>query len=133
MDNAKRRGLIRSQAVKKKESSDVVSTATVASNPYVKRKLVPKGDCQAKKPNVSLEPVVGLMAEGKTITPVKHEAGKGFMKASSTIPKKPPVLLREDSKHALEQISFIISAEDYADLGNHSTEAMGEFGLFAVA
>ena len=55
------------------------------------------------------------------------------MKASSTIPKKSPVLLREDSKHALEQISFIISAEDYADLGNHSTEAMGEFGLFAVA
>ena len=73
------------------------------------------------------------MAEGKTITLVKHEAGKGFMKASSTIPKKPPVLLREDSKHALEQISSIIFAEDYEDLGNHSTEAMGEFGLFAVA
>ena len=73
------------------------------------------------------------MAEGKTITPVKHEAGKGFMKALSTIPKKPPVLLREDSKHALEQISSIISAEDYEDLGNHSTKAMGEFGLFAVA
>ena len=80
MDNAKRRGLIRSQAVKKKESGDMVSTATVASNPYVKRKSVPKGDRQAKKPNVSLEPIVGLMAEGKTITPVKHEAGKGFIK-----------------------------------------------------
>ena len=73
------------------------------------------------------------MAKGKTITPVKHRAGKGLMKAPSTIPEKPPVLLREDSKHALEQISSIISAEDYEDLGNHSTEAMGESGLFAVA
>ena len=106
---------------------------TVASNPSVKRKPMPKGDHQAKKPNVSLEPVVGLMAEGKTITPIKHGAGKGFMKALSTIPEKPPVLLHEDSKHALEQISSIISAEDYKDLGNHSTETMGESGLFAVA
>ena len=133
MDDTKRRALIKSQAVKKKESGDVVLTATVASNPSIKRKPTPKGDHQAKKPNVSLEPVVGLMAEGKTITLVKHGAGKGFMKALSTIPEKPPVLLREDSKHALEQISSIISAEDYEDLGNHSTEAMREFGLFAVA
>ena len=133
MDDAKRRALIRSQAVKKKKSGDVVPTATVASNPSVKRKPTPKGDHQAKKPNVSLEPVVGLMAEGKTITPVKHEAGKGFMKTLSTILEKLPVLLREDSKHALEQISSIISAEDYKDLGNHSTETMGESGLFAVA
>ena len=133
MDDAKRRALIRSQAVKKKKSGDVVPTATVASNPSVKRKPTPKGDHQAKKPNVSLEPVVGLMAEGKTITPVKHRAGKGFMKTLSTILEKPPVLLHEDSKHALEQISSIISAEDYKDLGNHSTETMGESGLFAVA
>ena len=133
MDVAKRRALIRSQAVKKKKSGDVVSTATVASNPSVKRKPTPKGDHQAKKPNFSLELVVGLMAEGKTITPVKHGAGKGFIKALSTIAEKPPVLLREDSKHALEQISSIISAEDYKDLGNHSTETMGESGLFAVA
>ena len=55
------------------------------------------------------------------------------MKAPSTILEKPPVLLREDFKNALEQISSIVSAEDYEDLGNHSTEAMGEFGLFAVA
>ena len=73
------------------------------------------------------------MAEGKTATPVKHEASKGFMKASSNILKKPPVLLCEDSKHAFKQISSIISTEDYEDLGNHSTEAMGESGLFAVA
>ena len=133
MDDAKRRALIKSQAAKKKESDDIAWTATVASNPFIKRKPSPKGDHQAKKPKVSLVPVVGLMAESKMVTPVKHEAGKGLMKAPSTIPEKPPVLLREDSKHALEQISSIISAEDYEDLGNHSTEAMGESGLFAVA
>ena len=133
MDDAKRRALIRSQAAKKKESNDVAPTAMVTSNPSAKRKPAPKGNRQAKKPKVSLEPVVGLMGEGKTVTPVKHGAGKGFMKALSTIQEKPPVLLRKDSKHALEQISSIISTKDYEDLGNHSTEAMGESGLFAVA
>ena len=74
------------------------------------------------------------MAEGaKMVTPVKHRAGKGPMKAPSTNQEKLPVLLCEDSKHALEQLSFIISSEDYEDLGNHSTEAMGETGLFAIA
>ena len=64
------------------------------------------------------------MAEGETVTPVK---------VLSTIPEKPLVLLREDSKHALVQISSLISAEDYEVLGNHSTEAMRESGLFSVA
>ena len=132
MDNAKRRALIRAQAAKKKKSGDVPLTI-VAINLSIKRKSAPKGDRQAKKPKVSLEPVVGLMAEGKTATPVKHGASKGFMKAPFNIPEKPPVLLREVSKHALEQISSIISAEDYEDLGNHSTKAMGESDLFAVA
>ena len=47
--------------------------------------------------------------------------------------KKPPVLLREDPKYALEKLSSIIGSEDYEDLGNHSTEAMGETGLFSIA
>ena len=112
MDDAKRRALIRSQAVKKKESSDMAPIATVSSNPSIKRKPPSKGDRPAKKPKVSLEPVVGLMAKGKTVTLVKHGAGKGLMKALSTTQEKPPILLREDSKHALEQISSIISAEE---------------------
>ena len=94
--------MIRSQAAKKKEFCDVAPTVTVASSPSVKGKPAPKGNRQEKKPKVSLEPVVRLMAKGKTVTPVKHRAGKGFMKAPSTILKKPPVLLLEDSKHALE-------------------------------
>ena len=133
MDNAKRRALIKVQAAMKKEFGDAAPSTAVAINLSIKRKSAPKGDRQAKKPKVSLEPVVGLMAEGKTVIPVKHGADKGFMKALSTILEKPPVLLREDSKNALEQISSIIYAEDYEDLGNHSTEAMGESSLFAVA
>uniref|UniRef100_A0A7N2R5B2 Uncharacterized protein n=1 Tax=Quercus lobata TaxID=97700 RepID=A0A7N2R5B2_QUELO len=74
------------------------------------------------------------MVEGaKTVAPMKHGAGKGLMKAPSTNQEKPPFLLHEDSKYALEQLSFIITTEDYEDLGNHSTEAMGETGLFAIA
>ena len=133
MDDTKTRALIRPKAAKKKESSDVAPTVTVASNSSIKRKPPPKGDHPAKKPKVSLELVVGLMAKGKTVTPTKHGAGKGLMKAPSTTQEKLPVLLREDSKHALEQISSIISAEGYEDLGNHPTEAMGESDLFIVA
>ena len=74
------------------------------------------------------------MAEGvKTVTLVKHGSDKGLMKAPSTSHEKPPPLLRDDSKYALEKLSSIISSEDYEDLGNHSTEAMGETGLFAIA
>ena len=77
---------------------------------------------------------MGLMAKGaKTVTLVKHGSDKGFMKAPSTSQEKPPPLLRDDSKFALEKLSSIISTEDYEDLGNHSTEAMGETGLFAIA
>ena len=133
MDNAKRRAMIKSQAVKKKETNDVDPRGTSSSNSSIKRKQPSKGDRPPKKPKVLLEPVVGLMAEGaKTINPVKHRAGKGFMKALSTGQETPPVLLHEDSKYTLEQLSSIIMSEDYEDLGNHSTEAMGESGLFAV-
>ena len=134
MDDAKRRALIRSQAAKKKEAGDVAPKGTGSSNPSTKMKQLPKGDCPAKKPKVPLEPVVRLMAEGtKAVTSVKHKAGKGPMKAPSTSQEKPPVLLCENSKYALEQLSSIITMEDYEDLGNHSTKAMGETGLFAIA
>ena len=81
-----------------------------------------------------MEPVVGLMAKGaKMVILVKHEAVEGFMKGSSISKEKPYVVLREDPKYALEQLSSIITMEDYEDLGNHSTKAMGETGLFAIA
>ena len=107
---------------------------TSSSNPSTKRKQLSKGDRPPKKPRVLLEPVVRLMAESaKTATPVKHGTSKGPMKVPSTSQEKPPVLFREDSKYALEQLSSIITSEDYEDIGNHSTEVMGETGLFAIA
>ena len=131
MEDAKRRALIKSQAVKKKESGEVVPKGS-ASAP--KRKPTSKSDRPFKQPKISLEPVVGLMAEGaKAITPAKPGTGKGFMTGPDSKQERPPPLLRDDSKYALEKLSSIITAEDYEDLGNHSTEAMGETGLFAVA
>ena len=107
---------------------------TGSSKPSAKKRLLPKGDCAPKKQKVSSEPFLGLMAEGtKTVTPAKHGGGKGFMIPPPGSQKKPPVLLREDPKYVLEKLSSIIGNEDYKDLGNHSTEAMGEMGLFSIA
>ena len=107
---------------------------TGSSKPSVKKRPLPKGDRAPKKQKVSLEPVLGLMAEGtKTVTPANLGGGKGLMIPPPGSQKKPPVLLREDPKYALEKLSSIIGNEDYEDLGNHSTEAMGETGLFSIA
>ena len=104
------------------------------TTPSIKRKSSSKSDRPHKQQKFSIELIVGLMAEGvKTITPIKHGSSKGLMKAPSTNQEKPPPLLRDDSKFALEKLSSIISSEDYEDLANHLTEAMGEMGLFAVA
>ena len=103
---------------------------TGSSKPSTKRRLPSKGDRAPKKPKVSLEPVVGLMVEGvKMVTPAKH---KGLMIPPPGSQKKPPVLLCEDPKYALEKLSSIITSEDYEDLGNHSTEAMGETAFLAL-
>ena len=67
------------------------------------------------------------------VTPAKHGAEKGLMKGPSITQEKPPVLLREDLKYAFEKLSSILTSEDYKDLSNHATEAMGESGLFCVA
>ena len=134
MDGTKRKAMIKAQAAKKKETGDVDPKRTGSNNPSAKRKQPFKGDRPPKKPRVPLEPVIRLIAESaKTATLVKHGASKGPMKAPSTSQEKPPVLFREDSKYALEQLSSIITLEDYEDLGNHSTDAMGETGLFAIA
>ena len=132
MDDAKRRAAIRSKAAKNKET-DEGAMGTGSSRPLAKRPM-PKVDCAPKKQKVSTEPVIGLMADGKkTMTPAKPGSGKGLMVPPPSSQKKPPVLLREDPKYALGKISSIIGSEDYEDLGNHSTEAMGEMGLFSIA
>ena len=49
------------------------------------------------------------------------------------ITEKLLVLVREDSKYALKQLSSIITTADYEDLSNHATEAMEKTGLFSIA
>ena len=133
MDDAKRRAAIRLQAAKNKDTN-MDAMGTGSGKPSAKRRPLPKGDRAPKKQKVSSEPVLGLMAEGtKTVTPAKHEGGKGLMIPPPGSQKKPPVLLHEDPKYALEKLLSIIGNEDYEDLGNHSTEAMGETGLFSIA
>ena len=113
--------------------TDIGAMGTGSNRPLAKRPM-PRVDRDPKKQKVSTEPVIGLMAEGKkTVPPTKPGAGKGLMVAPPGSQKKPPVLLREDPKYALEKITSIIGSEDYEDLGNHSTEAMGETGLFNIA
>ena len=132
MDDAKRKAAIRSKTAKNKEM-DVGAMGTSSSRPLAKRPM-PKVDRAPKKQKISTEPVIGLMAEGKkTVTPAKPGGGKGLMVPLLGSQKKPPVLLCEDPKYALGKISSIIGSEDYEDLGNHSTEAMGETGLFSIA
>ena len=133
MDDAKRRAAIRLQAAKNKEA-DVDPMGTGSSKPSTKRRPPAKGDRAPKTPKVSLEPIIGLMAEGtKTATPSKHRAGKGLMIPPLGSQKKLPILLYKDPKYAFEKLLSIISSEDYEDLGNYSTEAMGETSLFSIA
>ena len=132
MDDAKRRAAIKSKAAKNKET-EAGAMGTGSTRPLAKRPM-PKVDRAPKKQKVSMEPVISLMAEGKkTMTPAKPGGSKGLMVPPPGSQKKPPVLLREDPKYALGKISSIIGSEDYEDLGNHSTEAMGETGLFSIA
>ena len=77
---------------------------------------------------------MGLEAEPKkTVTTLGHGKGKGFMKGPTPIAEKPLVLFREDSKYALEKLSSIITFDNYENLSNHATKAMGEMGLFSIA
>ena len=55
--------------------------------------------------------------------------GKGLMKGPAHVTEECPVLLCENSSYALKQILSIIKDDDYFDLGNHATKAMGETGL----
>ena len=133
MDDAKRRAAVRLHIAKNKDT-DVDAMGTGSSKLSAKKRLLPKGDLAPKKQKVSSEPVLGLMAKGtKTVTSTKPGGGKGLMIPPLGSQKKLPVLLQEDPKYALEKLSSIMGNENYEDLGNHSTEAMGETSLFSIA
>ena len=132
MEDAKRRAAIRSKAAKNKET-DEGAMGTGSSRPLAKRPM-PKVNRAPKKQKVSMELVIGLLAEGKkTVTPAMAGGGQGVLVPLEGSQKIPPVLLREDPKYALGKISSIIGSEDYEDLRNHSMKATGETGLFNIA
>ena len=133
MDIAKRRAYIKQQAALQKQNEGQMPKEMGSANPSTKGKQQEKADRLPKRPKVVLEPVVGLKAEAKkTVTKPSPEKGKGLMMGSAPTTEKVPVLLREDSKYALEQLSSIITADDYEDLSNHTTEAMAETLLFCI-
>ena len=107
---------------------------TGSANSSTKRKQSEKTVRLPIKAKTVLEFVVRLTVETKKmITPLGQGRGKGLMTGLTFITEKPPVLLREDSKYTLEQLSSIIIADDYKNLSNHATEAMGKRGLFSIA
>ncbi|XP_075668664.1 uncharacterized protein LOC142638518 [Castanea sativa] len=128
MDAAKRRAFIKQQAAKKKQEGGQAK-GTVPSL-LSKRIQQEKVDRPPKKQRTTPEPVVALEAEK---APVRHGKGKGLMKGPAPTGEKAPVLFREDSSYALGKLSSILTADDYEDLGNHATKAMGETGLFNIA
>ena len=68
-----------------------------------KRKLLVKTDHPPKKPKVTPELAVGLKVETKkTATSPAQRKGKGLMTGHVPVTEKPPILLYEDSRYALE-------------------------------
>lgn len=83
--------------------------------------------------------VIGLTVEempptSKLPHPPYYRKGKGLMMTQGPIITNcHPPLLREDSCYAIRQLLSIIKDNDYEDLGNPATEAIGETGLFSLA
>ena len=123
IDDAKRISHIKQQAAMQKQQGGQTSKGSGSTNSSSKRKQPEKLDRQPlKKPKVAPKPVLGLKVEGKkTITKPIHGRGKGLITGS--VP----------SAGALERLSSIITVDDYENLSNHATEAMGEMGLFCIA
>ena len=127
MEDERRRAYIKQQAtVQKKEG-------TSSSNPSIKRKPLDKTSRLPKKPKVIMGSAGVTSNKAKLPPPPVHGKSKGLMMGQGPVTEKRPVLLYEDPHYALKQLSSIVKNDDYEDLGNHSTEAMGDTGLFSLA
>ena len=134
MEEGKRKTYIKQQAAaKKKQEGSLPPKVTGMAHPSMKRKPTERVDRQPKKPKVTGSVVGETLTTSKLPSKPGPGKGKGLMVGEGPITKKPPVLLCEDSQYTLKQISLIIKAEDYEDLGNHAPKAMGEKGLFSLA
>ena len=106
---------------------------TVMAHSSTKIKSTKRVDRQPKKPKVTGLVFGETPATSKLPPKPGPRKGKGMMVGEGLVTKKPSVLLREDSQYALKKISSIIKDEDYEDLGNYATEAIGETSLFSLA
>ena len=101
-------------------------------NSILKIKTTDKFDRPPKKPKV----VTGSTVEETPLTTQLPPSpcpgkGKGLMMDHGPVSLKHTVLLREDLQYANGQLSSIIKADDYEDLGNHATEATGRWAFSA--
>ena len=97
---------------------------------FTKRKPSDKIDRPPKKPKVVTRSTVEESPDSNKLPPPPRPGkGKGVMTSQGPVTEKHPILLREDSWYAIKQLLSIIKDDDYEDLGNHATEAMGEMGL----
>ena len=135
MEDSKRMAYIKQQATtKKKQEGSLPHKVTGQANPSIKRKPSKKVDRPPKKPKVVTGSTVAETLATSNLPPkLGPRKGKNLMKGADPVTEKCPVLLSEDSGYALKQLLSIIKDDDYEDLGNHATEAMGETGLFSLA
>ncbi|XP_075640614.1 uncharacterized protein LOC142612399 [Castanea sativa] len=134
MDAARRRALIKQQAAVKKKQEGNLPPKTGLSIQSAKRQPSEKVDCHSKKQKL-VTGLVAVQGSGELKMPPKLGIGrgKGLMTNPDPVKERPPVLLREDSQYALHKVTSILTDEDYEDLGNHATEAMGETALYSLA
>ena len=133
MDDARRRAHIKQQTALKKQQEGQTPKGTSSTNLSTKRKQPEKTGRLPKKPKTIPKLVVGLQAKDKkTVTHLGHGKGKGLMTGSVPVTEKPPVLFHEDSKYVLEQLSSIITANDYEDfsIAQVTTSAHFLFSFF---
>ena len=138
MDDGKMRAFICKQAAKraKKQLEGVVppTKGTAQAKPFIKWKLMDKGDRPPKK----LKEVAAITNRETPVAtqvppPVHHGVGKGLMTAKGLVLEQCPPFLRKDPRYVMGLLSSIIKDDDYKDFGNHATEAMGELSLFGLA
>ena len=138
MDDGRRRAFIRKQVTEhaKKRLEGVISPTgdTAQAKPFIKRKLTDKGDHPVKKLKEVVVTTVGEMpAATQEPLPLCHGVGKGLMSAKGPVLEQHAPLFCEDLRYAVGFLSSIIKDNNYEDLGNHATKAIGESGLFGLA
>ena len=133
MEDNRRQAYIKQQAAtKKKQEGSLPPKVMGQANPSTKRKSSKKVDYPPKKPKVVTGPNTGE-TPAKLPRKLGPGIGKCLMKGHVPVVEECPILLPEDSSYALNQLSSIIKDDDYSDLGNHATEAIGETNLLSLA